>query len=171
RLRDQQAATLLVTHDPLDAMVLADRVVVVEDGRVVQEGDAAEITRRPRTDYVARLAGLNLYRGTGDGGHVVLPGGVALAVADPVTGPAFVAFPPTAVALFRTRPDGSPRNTWPARVDGMERHGSHIRVHLDGPVPVAADVTPPAAADLALAPGTDVWVAVKATETSAYPAA
>src|SRR5690606_23995610 len=61
RLRDQQAAPLLVTHDPLDAMVLADRVVVVEDGRVVQEGDAAEITRRPRTDYVARLAGLNLY--------------------------------------------------------------------------------------------------------------
>ena len=170
RLRDHRGATLLVTHDPLDAMVLADRIVVVEDGRVVQEGDAAEITRRPRTDYVARLAGLNLYRGTGDGSTVALPGGVAFAVAEPVSGPAFVAFPPTAVALFRVRPDGSPRNTWPARVDGIERHGSHIRVHLDGPLAVAADVTPAAAADLGLAPGTEVWVAVKATETSAYPA-
>lgn len=169
-LAGHDGAVVLVTHDPLDAMVLADRIVVVEHGRIVQEGEPAEITRRPRTDYVARLAGLNLYRGNGAGATVALPGGVALAVAEPVTGPAYVAFPPTAVALFRTRPDGSPRNTWPARVDGVERHGSHVRVHLDGPVPIAADVTPAAAADLALAPGEPVWVAVKATETLAYPA-
>ncbi|HYN95020.1 MAG TPA: ABC transporter ATP-binding protein [Pilimelia sp.] len=167
-------ATVLVTHDPLDAMVLADRIVVLEDGRVVQDGDAAEITRRPRTPYVARLVGLNLHRGegvgAGAGASVVLAGGFALAVAEAVDGPAFVAFPPAAVALFRTRPDGSPRNAWPAVVDGVERHGDALRVHLDGPVPVAADVTLPAAAELELAVGAQVWAAVKATETRAYPA-
>lgn len=169
-LAGHTGATVLVTHDPLDAMVLADRIVVVENGTVVQQGDAAEITRRPRTDYVARLAGLNLYRGTGDGAAVVLAGGVVLAVAERVSGPAFVAFPPSAVALFRARPDGSPRNTWPASVDGIERRGDHVRVHLDGPVPVAADITPAAAVELGLAQGQPIWVAVKATETWAYPA-
>ncbi|HET6213694.1 MAG TPA: ABC transporter ATP-binding protein [Micromonosporaceae bacterium] len=169
-LAAHDGATVLVTHDPLDAMVLADRIVVVEDGRLVQQGGPAEITRRPRTDYVARLVGLNLYRGTGDGMAVRLPGGLTLTVAEPVTGPAFVAFAPSAVALFRSRPDGSPRNTWPAWVDGVERHGDHIRVHLAGQLAAAADITPGAAADLELGSGQAVWAAVKATETSAYPA-
>jgi molybdate transport system ATP-binding protein len=101
---------------------------------------------------------------------VRLPGGLTLTVAEPVTGPAFVAFAPSAVALFRSRPDGSPRNTWPARVDGVERHGDHIRVHLAGQLAAAADITPGAAADLELGSGQAVWAAVKATETSAYPA-
>jgi molybdate transport system ATP-binding protein len=163
-------ATVLVTHDPLDAMVLADRIVVVQDGAIVQSGDAAEITRRPRTAYVARLVGLNLHRGVAAGRTVTLDGGFALTVAEPVRGPAFVSFSPAAVSLFRVRPDGSPRNAWPARVDGVERHGDNLRVHLDGPVPAAADVTPAAAAELDLVMGAQVWAAVKATETHAYPA-
>ena len=63
-------STVLVTHDPVDAMALADRVLVVEDGRVVQAGTPAEVNRRPRTDYVARLVGLSLLPGTGEGHSV-----------------------------------------------------------------------------------------------------
>jgi molybdate transport system ATP-binding protein len=169
-LAGRAGATVLVTHDPLDAMVLADTIVIIEAGRVVQRGDPAAITREPRSDYVARLVGLNLYRGTGAGAAVTLPGGFTLATADPVDGPAFVAFPPAAVAVHRGRPDGSPRNVWPATVDGLERHGDHIRVHLTGPVEVAADVTAAAVADLDLVPGRQVWAAVKAAETRVYPA-
>ncbi|GID95281.1 ABC transporter ATP-binding protein [Amorphoplanes digitatis] len=163
-------ATLLVTHDPLDALVLADRLVIIEDGRIVQEGDAATITARPRTDYVARLVGLNLYRGTAAGHAVQLGSGFALTAADALHGDAFVAFPPSAVALHLQRPDGSPRNTWQATVTGLQRHGDNLRVQLAGPIGVAADVTPAAAADLRLAPGQAVWAAVKAAETRAYPA-
>jgi molybdate transport system ATP-binding protein len=163
-------ATLLVTHDPLDALVLADRLVIVENGRVVQEGDAATITAQPRTDYVARLVGLNLYRGTADGQTVQVAGNLALTVADPLHGDAFVAFPPSAVALHPHQPDGSPRNTWPATITGLQRHGDNLRVQLAGPIGVAADITPAAAAYLHLAPGQPVWVAVKAAETRAYPA-
>jgi molybdate transport system ATP-binding protein len=163
-------ATLLVTHDPLDALVLADRLVIVEDGRVVQEGDAAAITARPRTDYVARLVGLNLHRGRAAGTTIRVGDGLVLATADRLDGDAFVAFPPAAVALYPQRPDGSPRNTWPATVAGIQRHGDNLRVQLDGPLPVAADITPAAAAHLRLAPGQPVWAAVKATETRAYPA-
>ncbi|MEV1333014.1 ABC transporter ATP-binding protein [Micromonospora costi] len=163
-------ATLLVTHDPLDALVLADRLVIVEDGRVVQEGDAATITAQPRTDYVARLVGLNLYRGHATGHTVALAGGFELTTGDAHDGDVFVAFPPSAVALHAGRPDGSPRNTWRATIGGVQRHGDNLRVQLAGPIEVAADVTPLAAAHLRLAPGRPVWAAVKATETRAYPA-
>jgi molybdate transport system ATP-binding protein len=169
-LTDHPGATLLVTHDPLDALVLADRLVIIEDGRVVQEGDAATITAQPRTDYVARLVGLNLYRGAANGHTVQVADNLNLAVADPLRGDAFVAFPPAAVALHPHRPDGSPRNTWPATITGLQRHGDNLRVQLAGPIAVAADVTPAAAAHLHLAPGQAVWVAVKAAETRAYPA-
>ncbi len=163
-------ATVLVSHDPLDAAVLADRIVVVEDGRVVQEGDAADITRHPRTGYVARLAGLNLFRGTGTGTTVRLADGLVMVVAGRVEGAAFVAFPPSAVAVYRHAPDGSPRNVWPATVAGIERHGDSVRLHLAGAIETAADVTPAAAAELRLDPGERVFAAVKAAEVRAYPA-
>jgi molybdate transport system ATP-binding protein len=170
-LSEHAGPTLVVTHDPLDAFVLADRLVIVEKGRIVQEGDAATVTARPRTDYVARLVGLNLYRGRGDGRTVSLSADLALMAADTVHGDAFVAFPPAAVALHLDPPQGSPRNTWQASVTGVTRHGDNMRVQLSGgPGETSADVTPAAAAALRLTPGQQVWAAVKATETRAYPA-
>jgi molybdate transport system ATP-binding protein len=163
-------ATLLVTHDPLDALVLADRLVIIEEGRLVQEGDAATITAQPRTDYVARLVGLNLYRGHADGHTVRVGDGFTLTTTDRLHGDVFVAFPPAAVALHLHQPDGSPRNTWPATVTGIQRHGDNLRVQLTGPVVASADITPAAAAHLRLASGQPIWAAIKAAETHAYPA-
>ncbi|TMR17716.1 ABC transporter ATP-binding protein [Nonomuraea turkmeniaca] len=168
-LADFDGATVLVTHDPLDAMVLADRLIVIEHGAIVQQGVPAEVARRPRTDYVARLVGLNLYRGVADGSGVKV-GQLLISTSDRLEGPAFVAFAPAAVALYRSRPDGSPRNVWQARIEGVERHGDNVRVHLDGPIVAFADITPAALADLDLTPGQQVWASVKATETHAYPA-
>jgi molybdate transport system ATP-binding protein len=170
RLRDHTGATLLVTHDPLDALVLADRLVIIEDGAVVQRGDAAAITARPRTDYVARLVGLNLYRGHGDGHDVTIGDNLRLITAEAVHGEAFVAFSPAAVALHPQRPSGSPRNTWPVTITGIQRHGDNLRIELAGPISAAADVTPAAAGQLELSPGRRLWAAVKAAETRAYPA-
>lgn len=169
-LAEHLGATLLVTHDPLDALVLADRLMIIEEGRVVQEGDAATITAQPRTEYVARLVGLNLYRGHATGHTVRLAADLALSVADPLDGEVFVAFSPAAVALHPHRPDGSPRNIWPVSVAGIQRNGDNLRVALVGPIAAAADVTPAAAAQLHLAPGQRLWAAVKAAETRAYPA-
>ncbi|MET9249339.1 ABC transporter ATP-binding protein [Nonomuraea sp. NPDC003709] len=168
-LADFDGATVLVTHDPLDAMVLADRLIVIENGAVVQQGTPAVVARHPRTDYVARLVGLNLYRGLADGARVKV-GELLLHTSERLDGPAFVAFPPAAVALYRTRPDGSPRNLWEARIEGIERHGDNVRVHLAGPITAFADITPAALADLDLTPGQQIWASVKAGETHAYPA-
>lgn len=162
--------TVVVTHDPLDAMVLADHLVVIEHGRVVQQGSPGDVARAPRTGYVATLVGLNLYRGQGEGTAVRVDGGGTLTTSDPMSGPCFVAFPPSAVALHRHRPEGSARNTWSGRITGLEHHGDTVRVHLDAQPPVLADVTTAAVADLRLDMGETVWAAVKATETHTYPA-
>ncbi|MEW2155442.1 ABC transporter ATP-binding protein [Streptomyces sp. NPDC007189] len=170
-LAEFEAVAVLVTHDPLDAMVLADRLVVIEHGRIVQEGAPADIARRPRTDYIAQLVGLNLYRGQADGHTVRLDAGPSITTTEELNGPAFVAFPPSAVTLFRDRPTGaSARNLWRCKVAGLETHGDRIRADLTGEVPLAADLTTVAAADLDLHPGSAVWATVKATQTHAYPA-
>jgi molybdate transport system ATP-binding protein len=162
--------TVLVTHDPLDAMVLADELVVLEHGRVVQSGSPAEVARAPRTDYVARLVGLNLYRGRANGSTVDVDGGGVLSTAEPRSGEVFVTFAPSAVGLHRSRPEGSARNVWPGRVAGLEQHGDTIRVQVAAEPPVLADVTPAAVAELDLIVGSPVWAAVKATEIHGYPA-
>jgi molybdate transport system ATP-binding protein len=169
-LAQHAGATVLVTHDPLDAMILADRIIVIEHGQIVQHGAPAEITAHPRSDYVARLVGLNLYRGHAHDRTVTLAGDATLTIDEPAHGPVFVVFRPAAVALHTAPPAGSPRNTWQATITTIERYGDNIRVHLDGPLPAAADITPTAAAELRLEPGQYVWAAVKATETHAYPA-
>ena len=174
-LRSFEGATLVVTHDPTDAVVLADRLVVIEAGRVVQSGTPAEVTRRPRTDYVARLVGLNLLTGLAGEHAVRTPGGGEVQVSRTVpAGPCYVAFRPAAVALFDDRPHGSPRNIWPGRVLGLEPYAETVRVEVTGvPGPgetIFADVTPAAVADLGLRPGTAVWASVKAAEIEVYAA-
>ena len=171
RLAAVQAVTVLVTHDPLDAMVLGDWLVVVEDGRVVQSGPPAEVARRPRTEYVARLVGLNLLAGVGRDGGVHLPSGAVVVPAEPAYGPALVAFAPASVSLHGATPvGGSARNVWAGRVAGIESHGSLVRVEVDGDVPLAADVTAASVAELGLQIGAAVWASVKAAEVAAYPA-
>jgi len=170
-LADFEAVAVLVTHDPLDAMVLADHLVVVEEGRVVQQGTPADIARHPRTDYIAHLVGLNLYRGQADGHTVHVESGSTVTTTEHLTGPVFVAFPPSAVTLHRDRPTGSSaRNFWRCEVAGLETHGDQIRVALGGELPLAADLTTVAAAELDLHAGAVVWATVKAAQTHAYPA-
>jgi molybdate transport system ATP-binding protein len=167
-LAEFAGSTVLVTHDPVDAMALADRVVVVENGRVVQAGTPAEVNRRPRTDYVARLVGLSLLPGTGTGRVVRLDSGGEVAVAEEAAGRVFAAVRPESVALYLARPDGSPRNVWPATLVGATPHGATVRCELAGEVPLVADVTATAFAELGLVPGAPVWATVKASEVAVY---
>ncbi|HSM44704.1 MAG TPA: ABC transporter ATP-binding protein, partial [Acidimicrobiia bacterium] len=107
---------LLITHDPLEAFLLADFVYVVEDGRVTQFGTPDEIRLRPRTSYAADLAGSNLIAGVARDG-VVDVGDHVVHVADHgVAGPVLLTIPPTAISIHLQRPEGSPRNSWQTRV-------------------------------------------------------
>lgn len=161
--------TLLVTHDAVDALTLARRVVVLDDGRVAQDGTPDEVARHPVTEHVARLVGLNVLRGHAHGTLVRLTGGGSLATATEHQGPVVVTFPPSAVTVALGPSAGSARNQWPGRVVSVAPHGLVVRVHLDAVGGLLADVTADSAGRLGLVPGREVWAAVKATETAVRP--
>ncbi|MCC6766777.1 MAG: ABC transporter ATP-binding protein [Deltaproteobacteria bacterium] len=161
---------LIVTHDPIDALALADRLVVVEAGRVVQAGAPLEVTARPRSRYVADFVGVNWFCGRAHGDVVTLDAGAALTVPDAEAGEVFVVVHPRAVALHRAKPEGSPRNVLASTVVAVDDEGTRVRVHLAVPFPLVAEVTRTAAAELELDRGGALWVTVKATEITTYPA-
>jgi molybdate transport system ATP-binding protein len=176
-LEDFGGPVLLVTHDPLEAMVMTDRLLVIEDGRVVQQGTPAQVARRPATQYVARLLGLNFYRGTlaSTDGTVHLAAGGTLVATPPGSTPrvntqVLVAVRPSAISVHTERPGhGSPRNVWAGTITGLEMLADRVRAQVDGRPGALVDLTPAAVADLGLRPGLSVWLSAKATEVDVYP--
>jgi molybdate transport system ATP-binding protein len=162
---------VIVTHDVLDAYMLADRVLVMEDGRIAEEGPTRELLRRPRSSFAAGLAGLNLVAGTVTAGGIRSAEGLEFAGQHDfplVPGQAGVAaFPPSAVSVFQNEAHGSPRNSFRVTITDLEPHGDQIRVRAGE---LSADVTPAASADLGLVPGLDVHFVVKAAAVAIYPA-
>ena len=170
RLAAFEGVRILVTHDPLEAIALADRLVVMEQGKVVQQGTPTDVSARPRSRFVADLAGVNLLRGRAHHDHVELDGGGTLAAPDAGEGEVLAVIHPRAVALYLARPEGTPRNVWRATAEELDLQGDRVRVRLGGKVPLVAEVTPGAVRDLHLDRGDQVWAAVKATEISVYRA-
>ncbi|MBW0013039.1 ATP-binding cassette domain-containing protein [Mycobacterium sp.] len=176
-------AVILITHDLLDVFTLADRVLVLESGRLAEIGPVPDVLTAPRSHFGARIAGVNLVNGT------IAPDGSLCAAAgarwhaaparqrgdQPTPGADAVAvFPPTAVAVYREQPHGSPRNTVEVTVAQLDVRGSAVlvrgREQPDGAPGLAAEITAEAAAELRLMPGDRAWFAVKAHEVTFYPA-
>ena len=157
---------VIVTHDVLDALLLADRVIVLDGGRVVEDGPTGAVLSRPRSAFAARVAGLNLVRGPWDGRAI--DGIEGIPDSPLATGAEAVAvFRPSAVAVYRDPPGGSPRNVIPGVVTEIEPLGEQFQVRTDR---LTASVTAAAIADLGLVPGSDVFFVVKASEVAIYPA-
>ncbi len=176
RIRREQRTALLVTHDVIDALSLADTLVVMEDGGIVARGQVADLLAKPPTAFLADLVGLNLVSGAAESAHTI-----ALATGDRITGlpdspltigaTALGSFPPAAVAVHATVPTGSPRNHLRATVRGLEPRGGLVRLAcalVDG-TPVAADLTAAAVIEADLQAGVAVWLAVKAAQVTLYP--
>jgi molybdate transport system ATP-binding protein len=161
---------LLVTHDPIEAMAMADRLVVLEDGRVLQSGTPAEVTQHPRSRYVADLVGVNLFRGRASHDVITLSDGGSLTAAGATDGDVFAVVHPRTVALYRTRPDGTPRNVWEGRAIDLDLQGDRVRVQVAGSPSIVAEVTQASVRELGLDRGDAVWIGVKATEITVYPA-
>ena len=169
-LESFRGVRLLVTHDPVEAMAMADRLVILEHGRVLQSGTPAEVTQRPRSRYVADLVGVNLFRGRASNNVITIAGGGSLMATGATDGEVFAVVHPRTVALYRTRPDGTPRNVWEGRAVDLDFEGDRVRVRLEGTPAIVAEVTPAAVRELSLDRGDPVWVALKATEINVYPA-
>lgn len=178
---------ILITHELLDVLSLADRVLILEGGHISETSSTTSFLASPRSDFGARLAGVNLVRGVVSApfglraaNGEVWSGSPADPADNPVEGEAAIAvFPPSAVAVHRARPQGSPRNTVRVTVAGVHATGPVVRVHATRTDPhpsdphpsdphraadLVAHVTPEAVAELRLAVGDPVWFAVKAQE-------
>ena len=176
RLRGAGLTALVVTHDAIDALSLAEHLAVVEGGRVTDHGPVTDLLARPRTAFVADLVGVNLLVGTVAGPDALsLPGGAVVtgvAQAPLATGaPGFASFTPTAVAVHAVEPTGSPRNHLPASIRTVEPRGASVRLGcaLSDGTPVAAEVTAASVVAEGFTPGRDVWLAVKAVQVGLYP--
>jgi len=136
---------------------------------VTQSGTDDDIRLRPRTPYAADLGGTNLLRGTASRGEVDM-GTHVLHIADhEIEGPVLVTLRPTAISVHLTRPGGSFRNSWPTEVERVERFGHRVRLLTGAPLAVTVEVTDEAVDELALASGSKIWVALKATEIGIQP--
>jgi molybdate transport system ATP-binding protein len=153
---------IVVTHDVLDALALADRVTVLEEGREVETGPTEAVLSRPRSAFAARFAGLNLVTGRWDGEHVRLTGGEHLpARSEEAPGTAVrAAFRPASVHLVEE--GGLPRT-----VRTLAPRGDLVRVMTED---LAADLPPQEVAHRHLVPGAAVRLAVAAEDVTAYGA-
>ncbi|OBF51485.1 molybdenum ABC transporter ATP-binding protein [Mycobacterium sp. 852002-50816_SCH5313054-b] len=173
-------AVVLVTHELLDVFTLADRVLVLESGRVAEFGPAAGVLTAPRSNFGARIAGVNIVNGTVGPDGALRDRSGAHWHATPAQRPdahvvnAVAVFPPAAVAVYREHPHGSPRNTVEVTVAELDVRGSAVlvrgREQSDGAPGLAAEITADAATELRLTPGERVWFSVKAHEVMLYPA-
>ncbi|MFE3184888.1 ABC transporter permease [Streptomyces violascens] len=161
---------LIVTHDPVEAVSLADRVLVLDAGRTLQDAPPTEVTRNPRSPWVARMLGRNAWAGEASGDGLVLAGGGRIVAAEQLRegSRALAIIAPESVSVHRKRPDGSPRNVWSGTVREITASGSRLRVLIGSAESpdLIAEVTPQAAAELGLVEGSAVWSSVKATEVT-----
>ena len=176
-LRNDNRTAVIVTHDLLDALAIADKVVIFERGRIVEDGPVRTVLMSPRSDFAARIAGVNLISGV-----ITEPGVLQTSWSTSISGTgdtspgaaAVALFRPTAVAVHLDAPHASPRNVIPLTIAEMDIHGTTVRVRgadqPDGSTGLAADITAAAAADLDLAPGQSVYFVVKAQEVELHPA-
>jgi len=157
---------MVITHDPTEAFLLADEIHVIEDGVITQVGTPDDIRLRPRTPYIADLAGSNLVLGMASAG-LVTTDTQQLHIADTqISGPVLAAIHPRAIIIDRHQPDGSPRNTWETAVIRIEHYGDRVRLQTGDPLPLTGEITPDALNDLQIVEGSVVWISIKATEIS-----
>src|SRR5262245_47160299 len=148
-LASYDGVSLLVTHEAIDALTLADVVWVLDEGRLVQVGPPREVAAQPLTGHVARLVGLNVLEDEGR----------------------FLSFSPRTVTVSLAEPAGSARHRWPGTITSLAPHGDAVRLLVSGAHDLLADVTPQAVTELGLAPGRRVWLSVKETAVRTYAAA
>ena len=192
RCAEEGLTLLLVTHDVLDLTALAEDVVVLDRGRVVEQGPTARILSAPRSDFVAHLTGTAVLTGVVDGDAEApglrLPSGQVVhgrpreeatgrQVGEPAVrdshdevlhpgAPGIALVPPDAVALYRQAPHGSPRNVLTGRVTGLERSGAlvSVRLELEEGQRLSAAVTAGAVAELGITEGREVCCVIKAVQ-------
>ncbi|MGO2754788.1 sulfate/molybdate ABC transporter ATP-binding protein [Brachybacterium alimentarium] len=166
-----ERTAVVASHDVLDAVTLADRLAVLENGAIVEQGPTLDVLARPRSPFAARFAGLNLLRGIWDGEGAVLPSGERVPAtcdgAVPEGCEVHLAVRPSAVSILTSEAEGAvPGPRMRRQILSLEPLGDLVRVRADG---IAADVPPQQIAQQQLRPGRTIAMVVTEDGASAYP--
>ena len=161
---------IVVTHDVLDAFTLADRVVIMHDGAIIEQGPTREVLERPRNPFTADLAALNLITGSRSATGLLTPDGIVV-TADSGSGIAqgtavAAAVRPTAVSVLTGVTGVTPPNIFRLIVQDLEPRGDLVRVRAGR---LSADVAPRVVADLDLSPGSEVYLTFDPAGVLLYP--
>lgn len=175
-LREFGGVRLVVTHDPLEAQLLGDHLMVLENGRVAQSGPVDEVRKKPRTPYIATLAGVNLLCGRieqrGSQWRFLSPEGeleVELREPPPA-GATFATIHPAQVKLGCSRPEAPGPNVLRGRVESLQLEGHRILLRLATKPPLLAEISMSELSPQELQPGTEVWAVVPPAEIEVYAA-
>jgi len=175
-LRELRVPALLVTHDFAQAALLGDEVAVLDGGRIVQRGSAAELAAAPASAFVADLTGAVVLRGharrDAEGlTRVALEGGGEVLALAPAAGDVAVSVHPWEIALEPpgSAASGSARNRLDVEIVSVTELGNRVRVGLAAPQPLAAELTSASAARLGLVPGARAVASWKAAATRVMP--
>ena len=168
---NESLARILVTHDAVDALTLADRIIALESGSIVQVGTPSELLATPRSHFVAEILGFNPMSGELSGDQLSI-GTMILTVGahEAPDGSVIAIIRPRSVSLHRSRPEGSPRNVWRTSITTVDRTSDRVRVQLGAPLHIAVEVTPAGFEALLTDTGEELWASVKASEIAVHPA-
>jgi molybdate transport system ATP-binding protein len=192
RLKAEETTTILVTHDVLDAIVLADRCAILQDGRIIDDGPKSRVLAHPKNQFIAALAGVTLFVGVFDGidgvrrsdGRMLrgrLASGAHAAVGDAVS----AVFPPGAITVRtaqRTTQRSAADNAggaeglntdgthWSVTVNLLEPAAGGIRIRVVEEPELIVELTPAAAIGLDLHPGARLRVSIDPAAVTIRPA-
>ena len=176
QLRGFPRVRVVVTHDPVEASALADRLVLLEGGRVTQIGSPEEIRTSPRSRYAADFVGVNAFSGRlerlPDGAGALTTAGARVVVPwpeDASGGEVIALLRPSDVTLSLGPPVGSARNVFDGPVSWIAIEGDRARVRVASAPPLVADLTVGSVERLGLREGVRVWASFKAVEVRVLP--
>lgn len=165
----ERRTVILVTHDVIDAFTLADRVVVMNEGRVIDNGPTRDVLERPRNAFTAALVALNLLTGVRTATGLVTSGGVGVSITSDADIPnganVGATVEPSAVSVSMEKPSAFGLNVFEGIVSDLEPRGDLIRVHMDH---LSADVSPALIAHLDVVPGSRAWFAFHPSTVTLY---
>jgi len=147
---------VMVTHDPLDAVLLASRTAIVHEGRIMQQGPTAEVLGHPRSSFVAALAGVNLVAGTGTAHGTIQHKSIEWAgVGDavPSGADATIVFAPSSVRLRAADDSIAAPNSWTGTVATLEPLPGGMRLRTAEHPAIAIDCPSTTAVTNGVAPG------------------
>lgn len=178
-LRDRvRIPMVLVTHDPMDAVMLASRTVVLQQGRVVQQGETREVLGHPNSPFVAAIAGVNLVSGVADGDGVLLSGDAAAsAIGSAIRwsgrgdrlaadNAATAVFSPSAVRIRAAAPQVGTPNTWTGTVSHLEPIPGGVRLFTAEHPEIAVDCSSLTAVDAGVRPDAVLGFSVSEQDVS-----